>query len=1405
MSSPVAASNNNTGLIGRGGNAEFFDDFDEDDDVFFSQSQGAPTATNDNVQSSTSQQQSTTSNMSSFGMLALSYDDVTPILSSAAKRLGGGSRPTSPTSNFDNTTPQDNMFNTSQDALSGIDQDDIELQQLDKQYLSILRNPNSTYHSVAKVCLALHQLCNNSNNEKMSSISSTTNNCNNTSNSIQIVSSTPIIQIKSHQIKIHLILTSLTNCLSTHTLPSVRILSTSTLVTIAKSNYALLNYPHSINCTRMSSVNNAITNLQDDCGVTLAYTLVTATLEQQSDSVSCEALVSLGKFTLDTSSDSLLAEVRSIAECTSIGGFEYAESRASSVLDKGSNEEIMKDMSSRIYEFVIFPRMSSILHRVSLYTTSPSSNASSTTSIASSIAKTLPILTATIIHALTKGKDTIPSRRTIQSNKSTHGKRGWRENDAISIAKEYVANILLPLLDNCSGGCIVGYGGSGGSEKKTLQRAISVALIRMSNACPLAQWRVMACRYASTVLLQQLNSEMGSSSSSFTGRQASEKKASSKSDDLISSTLSSSMVPPETLAGTAALLVIALRGIPLNERTPGLTAVLRATLLHLPMGMSVSSRCESLDLPIASSDNNQHYRLGRTGLLTEVAVSVMLDGSTNVGTRSVLLQRILQSDQLSPIWDNSSSKESSPVNELLWVLCSVATQVDTKCEGQIGLVILDFFAGVVCNPTTRQGSKKSTSFTSASYSAYNTLFKAVLKRCGAFPPSALSISENMIPGNAGDKTSPTVVGGPGKQVHHDAASSLLKIATKIVFLRDKAKQNSSTISAATEGDLASLETSSHIVHLAALLVDTWLGCCIMNHDAKETNSKHLDMGLMFLPLCHAEVETLLKHHRSSTQDDSIVIATQLGQALIACLENVACMSELLAHTNDESIREENVGPLVISMLEEVISSAKEEIPTDSKRGSMLRYQIAMDANNAISRISKCIENLPKSYPEDIASAFQVSPLIGNANPKSLVSSPLEDNKSMDHCIQFMYNHARLVLSNRTNVASKAVAHSTAMSGVRRINSRNPLRLNSSFTRSTIEMYEKLPDLPILVPSRSSNITKNDAITLTGSSDPISLLLSHGMRRVRRGDSSECMVLIVTMRLFNITPVPIQNGVRLELRISQQSAPGQGLTYRSSSSCVATSLYNNEIKPGDFATWEVTLDGGAASTNLLLQPSVTFREVEQESTTHKWVSGAGGSIDVADDDEDDNNETTLNITLPCQSTSISPITSLLPCPLVFFAGFNRCEASVGRGDSVSFNLLWQGMKYQKTILLDMNDQDVITNGTAKRGYVLLGKDNQAKGYAFMVPNGCRIFCTLQASGGDVNTVYVRSDSSALLETLVGTESMRTTFLKFVFGETVSVATSSTNGGQSKSPGKLQQPDIGHDFPSLTMPGRTPVAV
>ena len=118
-----------------------------------------------------------------------------------------------------------------------------------------------------------------------------------------------------------------------------------------------------------------------------------------------------------------------------------------------------------------------------------------------------------------------------------------------------------------------------------------------------------------------------------------------------------------------------------------------------------------------------------------------------------------------------------------------------------------------------------------------------------------------------------------------------------------------------------VELSSNVVQLVALLVDTWLGCCIMNHDAKQTNSKQLDKGLIFFPLCHGEIKMLLQRHSSSTQEESVGVAAQNGQVLIACLENAACMiSELLAFTGGgETNAEDNqklVGHLAVSILSE---------------------------------------------------------------------------------------------------------------------------------------------------------------------------------------------------------------------------------------------------------------------------------------------------------------------------------------------------------------------------------------------------------------------------------------------------------------------------------------------------------
>jgi len=1403
---------------------DFLDDFDDDDDAFFSSAtsgggDAAPPSgptTNDMVDpraEGVNNKSASQSAVSSFGMMALTYNDADPPSTTSMRGMSSSLRPTSPT-----TFGQ--QADASGDSLEGDDiSDDAELLELDRRHLAHLRNPSSPPRVVARSCLALHQLIystGHDSNQSNASISSSSSQL----PPIQIESCS-IYHIQRYQRLVHRIISSLTTCISSHNSSSCRSLASRTLASTARASYARLRFDAKLTSVRLPP--SIATRLEDECGNGAAYSLVVAAIEQGDDVVSSTALEALGRLTLDPHSDNLAAEVRGIAECANPNNvfmYENGDSKSCWILE---HSVAMREMQSKAWEHVVFPRMQHILQRLSLYSSSHH------------LAKAIPVVTAAFVHALTRGHDTMPSRRALQTGKVSHGKRGWREVDAEGLAKEYVEGILLPCFTSRhSNHC-----------DESLHRAIAVACIRMSSASPNAPWRLSACRHATTVLLQQLKSEMtlvpssaqaswkSSTKLEMTNSSNSQKGASSP----MSSTFSSASVPVETLAGTAAMLVIALRGIPLHERAPGLTAVLRATLLFLPMGIPVSSGGGSLDLPIGTAQadgQTNHYRLGRIGLLTEVALSVMLDGSTRsnhtkvnessseennmiTGTRSVLLQRILQSDQLTPVWEGSTIKKNStlhPMHELLWVFCSVAIQVGKKRQQvfakdtasamewtNLSLVMLDFFAIIICNPSHQSRSQ----FTDASHAAYNGLFAAVLKRCGSLPPSTLSISENMLRNSIhtafNDKASP-VVGGPGKQFHH-GASALSKITTKILYLRDKSKQ------AITQNHGASIEASSNIIQLAALLVDAWLGRCIMNYDAKQSNEAQLDLGLMFFPFCHSEVVALLQKHRASTHQETIDLVSQLCQILIAILENVACMSELLAHTGSGNAKEgvavsenNNVGSLAISMLNEIIASAKERVSTDTKQGSMLRYHVALDANKAMSRISECIRNRPQSYPEDIASEFQVSPLIANANPRPL-SSLAGHRKPTDHCALFLYNHARLALIHRTDMAAKTVAPTTSFPGVlsssKLIQPQNALRLTSSFSHSTIEMYQKVRDLPLLIPTRPCRGTGNETMALTGSSDPVSLTLSHGMRRVRKGDFSEGAVLVVTMRLYNITPVPIRNGVRLDLKILQENAPGKNNMLDNGSTCAATSVYDHEIKAGDFVTWEVTL-GNWRVGSLSLQSSVTFRELEQESTTQKWVSGGGPDSDNAIPSEAmEEDEAMLDITLPCKPITISPIASLLPCPLVFFVGLSHCEPNLGRGDTASFEFLWHCMENCQCTLpfvipnAQMEGNSIRTLADAKKGYVILTSStangiDPITGCAFVAPDGSRIFCTHQVKGGDSHVLHVRSDSSNLLESVVGTAVLQTSFLIFIFG---------TNASTLDTPSIRKQPDIGHDFPSMTM--------
>jgi hypothetical protein len=309
-------------------------------------------------------------------------------------------------------------------------------------------------------------------------------------------------------------------------------------------------------------------------------------------------------------------------------------------------------------------------------------------------------------------------------------------------------------------------------------------------------------------------------------------------------------------------------------------------------------------------------------------------------------------------------------------------------------------------------------------------------------------------------------------------------------------------------------------------------------------------------------------------------------------------------------------------------------------------------------------------------------------------------------------------------------------------------------------------LPLLIPERADDGVR--AVSLTGSSDPVSLIMSPSMRRVRKSDSSESMVLVITMRLYNITAVPLQNGVRLDVAFDEEG----------DNSVCTSSLYKHEIGAGDCITWEIVL-GDWKVGDISLRATVTFIALGKESITHKWLHGGEPADDLSGESPlvGDDDEGTMDVAIPCEPTTISSRFTLQPCPFVFFCGHN--------GDINAFNFLWGQLEHKSVLMFMKSSSQKEADIDAKKGRVTLSSD--VSGCAFIAPGGDRILCMHQINRGGSHSLGIKSNSSELMSSLVGTLPLKTSFLRFVFGENVSIMdVTKMNGNNTK-----------HDFPSITM--------
>jgi len=256
--------------------------------------------------------------------------------------------------------------------------------------------------------------------------------------------------------------------------------------------------------------------------------------------------------------------------------------------------------------------------------------------------------------------------------------------------------------------------------------------------------------------------------------------------------------------------------------------------------------------------------------------------------------------------------------------------------------------------------------------------------------------------------------------------------------------------------------------------------------------------------------------------------------------------------------------------------------------------------------------------------------------------------------------------------------------------RNPLRLPFFVREST---SQKIPE------------SMRDVVqTISGSSDPVSITMAYGVRNGARYDGNHDRQVLVTVRITNVTPVPIEKGLRLELSVlnhvlieknnnlqcsdsnftngiikspltkkilsTLNIARVEEVLCNHRSSACTSALFKAELLPYESLTWEVILDKwDAGSLELLL--STTFREVSAELPTHRMLSSTETSTekkasedssldldesskntaDTAPLDDEFVEDDVLDMTFSGNSVFIEPSIMLQSCPLVFYHPVN----------------------------------------------------------------------------------------------------------------------------------------------------------
>ena len=365
---------------------------------------------------------------------------------------------------------------------------------------------------------------------------------------------------------------------------------------------------------------------------------------------------------------------------------------------------------------------------------------------------------------------------------------------------------------------------------------------------------------------------------------------------------------------------------------------------------------------------------------------------------------------------------------------------------------------------------------------------------------------------------------------------------------------------------------------------------------------------------------------------------------------------------------------------------------------------------------------------------------------------------------------------------------------------------SNWLRLRVPPISELRDGRVLG-NRSNAVLAYDSSVKVASfgSDPVAIILGYTPRKYLRHDGQDEYRITALMRVYNATNVDLTEGLQLEIGMVNQSDVNVGVIYdvfeenvrqalgMSESDSIspplasAMSMTKQELKPGEFLSWEVALDHMTGGEGLVLIPSVVFQNVPiepvdvgtklsadktsgiGENSTINTGTESGGA--TGEDDfqvtETENKSKILkdgyvpsqSITFRGESLKVNPLVQFQPCPLVFYR--DRW------GDVDAFRFLWFRMPFHVPELL-VTDEGVplnhpkanelmrkvsdmsclVWNGEAiPGGYV-------TRAWALSTLSGSRVLAVMAESDSDKKvSIHFRGDDVHVLYGLVGPPSSR----------------------------------------------------